>query len=354
MQKEWLKPLGFHEMTEVQKRVIPMLTTRQHLCVTSPTGTGKTHAFLVPLLTKVTPQKGLQALILAPTSVLSKQLSEMANAFFKAMKSPLQVKHLKSHSDKQGPQEIMIATPFQILDAVTHHHTMHLKQVELVIIDEADMMLDQGFIHDLEKLFSLLKDVQVGVFSATMHPQLMPLLKKSFQPLKIIDLNPQLLSESALKSRFVYMEKDRRIEGLLRLLNDIQPFFAIVFGSTKKEVDEIYNALTAVKKNVERLTGDLSQRERNQIITKARKYEIQYLVASDIAARGMDLPDVSHVINISLPKDPSYFIHRIGRTARIGKPGMAITFYDRDEKSYFDKLKPYGYGVDMTKKDVTA
>jgi len=354
MQKEWLNKLGFQAMTEVQKQVIPMLEGSSHLCVTSPTGTGKTHAFLVPLISKVTKGKGLQALILAPTSVLSKQLADMASHFFKAVGSSLEVKHLKSQTDKQGPQEIMVATPFQVLDAVTHHHVMHLKNVHTVIIDEADMMLDQGFIHDLEKLFSLIKDAQVGVFSATMHPQLMPLLKKSFQPLKVVDLNPKLLSESALKSRFLYMEKDRRIEGLLRLLNDIQPFFAIVFGSTKKEVEEIYQALKPLKKKVEMLSGDLTQRERNQIIKKARNYDIQYLVASDIAARGMDLPDVSHVINISLPKDPSYFIHRIGRTARIGKPGMAVTFYDRDEKPYFDKLKLYGFDVDITQKDVLS
>lgn len=354
MQKEWLHPLGFQKMTEVQKQVIPMLQARANLCVTSPTGTGKTHAFLVPLLSKVKPGKGLQALILAPTSVLSKQLSEMARDFFQAMESSLEIKHLKSHTDKQGSQEIMVATPFQVLDAVTHHHAMHLKTVRIVIIDEADMMLDQGFIHDLERLFSLIKDAQVGVFSATMHPQLLPLLKKSFSPLKIVDLNPTLLSESALKSRFIYMEKDRRHEGLLRLLDDIQPFFAIIFGSTKKEVDEIFQILKPLKKKVEKLSGDLNQRQRNQIIKKARLYDIQYLVASDIAARGMDLPDVSHVINLSLPRDPSYFIHRIGRTARIGKPGMAVTFYDRDEKPYFDKLKLYGFTVDLTKKDVKS
>lgn len=342
----WADACGFKEANLVQKRVMPVLYANKNVCVTAPTGTGKTHAFLVPLLEKVTPNQTLQALVLAPTSVLAKQLFNVAESITKALGLDVKVRHIHSHIDSLTDHEVIIATPFQIIDAVYKRHLFGLKTVQTIILDEADMMLDQGFIHDLELIFtSLNPKAQVGIFSATMHPTLVKLLNHSFQGLKMMDLNPELLSESALESRYFYVEKERRIKELPRVMKTIQPFFALVFGSSKKEVDAIYAALKPHYKDLAVLHGDKTPRERDQILKRARHFEFQILVASDLAARGIDLPDVSHVVNVSLPSDPSYFIHRIGRTARIGKPGIQMTLYEKDDLPFFEKLKPFGYSV---------
>lgn len=342
----WATKCGFKAPNSVQNKIIPILLSGKNVCLTSPTGTGKTHAFMIPLLEKIMPKKGLQAIILAPTSLLSKQLYNVATQIMKDIESDVTVRRLSKKASQETHHEIIIATPFQLIDAVFNQALFGLKSVDMVILDEADMMLDQGFIKDLEIIFSVLKDtVQIGVFSATMHPQLLPLLKKSFIPLKVIDMNQELLSLSTLDFRLKYVEKDRRLEALDHLFKEIQPFFALVFCSTKEETITVYQHLSKTFKNIGLMHGDLKVREREQLLKKASLNKIQILVASDIAARGLDLPDISHVINVSLPKDPSYFIHRIGRTARMGKKGTSITFYEAKEKPYFEKLKPYGFDI---------
>lgn len=342
----WAQKCGFDSPNQVQKLLIPILSSGKNVCFTSPTGTGKTHAFMVPLIEKIHHNKGLQAIILAPTSLLSKQLFNVALSILEHLESPLTVRRLSKKATRETGHEILIATPFQLIDAVFHQALFGLKHVTHIILDEADMMLDQGFIKDLEMIFSVLKPtVQIGVFSATMHPQLLPLLKKSFNPLKIIDMNPTLLSESHLDFKLKYVEKERRLEALDHLFKEIQPFFALVFCSTKEETMAVYKHLAKSFKDIGLMHGDLKVREREQLMKKARQHKIQILVASDIAARGLDLPDISHVINVSLPKDPSYFIHRIGRTARMGKNGTSITFYEARDKPYFEKLKTYGFDI---------
>ena len=342
----WAKQCGFKAPNQVQQLLIPILSSGKNVCLTSPTGTGKTHAFMVPLVSKVKPKRGLQAIILAPTSLLSKQLYNVASKILTDLDSPLTVRRLSKKASNETGHEILIATPFQLIDAVFQQALFGLKNVDTIILDEADMMLDQGFIIDLEMIFTVLKpSVQIGVFSATMHPALLPLLKKSFSPLKVIDMNPKMLSDSTLDFRLKYVEKDRRLEALDHLFKEIQPFFALVFCSTKEETILVYKHLAKSFKDIGLMHGDLKVREREQLLKKASNHKIQILVASDIAARGLDLPDISHVVNVSLPKDPSYFIHRIGRTARMGKNGVSITFYEAKEKPYFEKLKAYGFDI---------
>lgn len=344
----WVKACGFKEPNRVQKRVMPIVRSGKNVVVTSPTGTGKTHAFIIPLLEKIRPNDGLQAVILAPTSILSKQLFDVAESVIQALNLEIKIRHIHKKIDTASDHEIIIATPYQLIDAVFTRSLFGLKSVHTVILDEADMMLDQGFIHDLEMIFSALKDrTQVGIFSATMHPALRHLLDRSFPGIKTVDLNPEMLNDHALTSKYIYVEKPRRISELPRIMQQIQPFFALVFGSTKKEAEAIYQTLKPLYKDIALLHGDKPPRERAQILKKARQYEYQVLVASDLAARGIDLPDVSHVINVTLPSDPSYFIHRIGRTARIGKPGMQMTLYEKKDLPFFDKLKPYGYTVNL-------
>lgn len=345
---DWVKACGFKEANIVQKRVMPIFRSGKNLVVTSPTGTGKTHAFLVPLLEKVKATGKTQAIILAPTSILSKQLFTVTESVIKALNLSVNVRHIHKKIESASDHEIIIATPYQLIDAVFKQRLFGLKSVHTVVLDEADMMLDQGFIHDLELIFSALSpNAQVGIFSATMHPALRQLLDKSFQGIKTVDLNPEMLNDQALTSKYIYVEKARRIQELPRVMGQVQPFFALVFGSTKKETEAIYAALKPIYKDIALLHGDKPPREREQILKKARKFEYQILVASDLAARGIDLPDVSHVVNVSLPSDPSYFIHRIGRTARIGKPGMQMTLYEKNDLSFFEKLKPYGYSVTL-------
>ena len=346
--KNWIHACGFKEANLVQKRVMPTLESGKNVIVTSPTGTGKTHAFLIPLLAKTVPNKGLQAVILAPTSILSKQLYTVTESVIKALDLSVTVRHIHKKIDTESTHEIVIATPYQLIDAVFKQSLFGLKNVQTVILDEADMMLDQGFIHDLELIFTAVPErAQVGIFSATMHPALRRFLDRSFPGIKTLNLNPEMLNDQALTSKYVYVEKARRITELPRVMGGIQPFFALVFGSTKKEVDAIYQALKPHYKDIAILHGDVAPREREQLLKKARKYVYQVIVASDLAARGIDLPDVSHVVNVSLPTDPSYFIHRIGRTARVGKPGMQITLYEKADLEFFEKLKPYGYTVQL-------
>jgi len=342
----WAVKCGFKAPNHVQQTIIPILESGKNVCLTSPTGTGKTHAFMVPIIQKIRPKKGLQAIILAPTSILSKQLFNVTTQILNDLESPLEVRRLSKKAFNDTSHEIIIATPFQLIDAVFNQALFGLKTVDMIILDEADMMLDQGFINELETIFNVLKDsVQIGVFSATMHPALLPLLKKSFSPLKVIDLNPKMLELSTLDFRLKYVEKNRRLEALDHLFKEIQPFFALVFCSSKEETIAVYKHLSKDFKEIGLLHGDLKVREREQLLKKAHAHKIQILVASDIAARGLDLPDISHVVNVSLPKDPSYFIHRIGRTARMGKEGISITFYEASEKPYFEKLKPYGFDI---------
>lgn len=337
---------GFEEPSEIQRECIPLLLQPNTEVVgQAQTGTGKTAAFALPILETVDEEdKSVQALILAPTRELALQVSEEINSLkgerkinvtpiYGGASMEIQLKKLR-----RGVQ-IVVGTPGRILDHIKRG-TLDLSELEFMVLDEADEMLDMGFIEDIEEVLkSVPEERRMLMFSATIPPQIQKLASTFMK-------NPQIVrtqsSDSATpQADQIYFEVKEadKVEALTRIIDRDPDFYGVVFCRTKLQCDEIGHKLQARGYDAEALHGDLSQRERETILRKMKERVIRILVATDVAARGLDIQDLTHVINYSLPSDPEIYIHRVGRTGRAGKEGTAITFITPSEARRFSYIK---------------
>lgn len=324
--------MGFEESTPIQEKTIPLAMEGKDLIGQAQTGTGKTAAFGVPLIHKIKPTEDrILALIMCPTRELAIQVAEEISKLgrFKGIRSlPIYggqdiVKQIRAL--KKRPQ-IIIGTPGRLLDHI-NRKTIKLDDVETVILDEADEMLDMGFMEDIQSILKLVPENRhTMLFSATMPVNIQKLAQQFLRNPEHVSVIPKHVSAPLIEQAYIEVHEKQKFEALCRLLDLEAPDLAIIFGRTKRRVDELSEALQKRGYSAEGLHGDLSQNQRDTVMRKFRDGSIDVLVATDVAARGLDVSGVTHVVNFDLPQDPESYVHRIGRTGRAGKEGTAWTF----------------------------
>ncbi len=327
-----VKELGFEYMTPIQEQVIPLFMTGRDIIVQAQTGTGKTAAFGIPILQKIDPEnRNLQAVILCPTRELAMQAAEELRKFSKYMHGikvlPVyggqdivkQIKNLK------GGVQIVVGTPGRVMDHM-RRHTLRMDHVHTIVLDEADEMLNMGFREDIE---TILKDMpeerQTGLFSATMPKPILDITKTYQKDAAYIKMTPKEVTIPLIKQAYYQVRKQDKEEVLCRLIDYYAPKRALIFCNTKRMVDELTEHLKARGYEVEGLHGDLTQNQRDVVMNLFRSGRTGILIATDVAARGIDVSDVEAVYNYDVPEDIEYYVHRIGRTGRAGKTGRSFT-----------------------------
>lgn len=324
--------MGFEEATPIQEKAIPLAMEGRDLIGQAQTGTGKTAAFGLPLIHKIdVSEDRIVALIMCPTRELAIQVAEEISKLgrFKGIRSlPIYggqdiVKQIRAL--KKRPQ-IIIGTPGRLLDHI-NRKTIKLDDVQTVILDEADEMLDMGFMEDIQSILSLVPETRhTMLFSATMPPNIQKLAQQFLKNPEHVSVIPKQVSAPLIQQSYIEVQEKAKFDALCRLVDMEAPELAIIFGRTKRRVDELSEALQKRGYTAEGLHGDLSQNQRDNVMRKFRDGSIDILVATDVAARGLDVSGVTHVINFDLPQDPESYVHRIGRTGRAGKEGTSYTF----------------------------
>jgi ATP-dependent RNA helicase DeaD len=324
--------MGFEEATPIQERTIPLLMDGRDVIGQAQTGTGKTAAFGIPLVEKIEKGSGkVEGLVLTPTRELAVQVAEEINRIgqYKGIRAlPIyggqdikrQIKALGSK-----PQ-IIVGTPGRLMDHM-RRKTVRLQQVSMVVLDEADEMLNMGFIEDIETILDQVPDgAQTMLFSATMPKPIQRLAGKFMDSPELIRMEAKEATLPSTEQYYYEVQDRQKFDILCRLLDIQSPDLCIVFARTKRRVDEIFEALSKRGYLAEGIHSDLTQAKRNLVMRRFRERSIEILVATDVAARGLDIGGVSHVYNFDIPQDPESYVHRIGRTGRAGKEGVAVTF----------------------------
>lgn len=334
LSKETLKSIseiGFEEPTPIQVLAIPLLLNGLDVIGQAQTGTGKTAAFGIPIVEKCEKDKNPFAIILEPTRELAMQVALEINKIGKFKKIRVfpiyggtsierQIKVLKQGVD------IIVGTPGRVIDHI-NRGTLSLSGTKIVVLDEADEMLNMGFIEDIESILKTIPlDRQTLLFSATMPQPIMDIARKYMKRPEKVKVNTKDVIVPKIKQIFYEVREEDKINALSRLIDVEDPQLAIVFCHTKREVDDVSMRLAQMGYNAGALHGDFTQARREEVMSKFKKGKLDILVATDVAARGLDIQNVSHVINYNIPQNPESYIHRIGRTGRAGRSGMAITF----------------------------
>ncbi|MFZ7120327.1 MAG: DEAD/DEAH box helicase [Eubacteriaceae bacterium] len=330
--KRAVKDMGFEEMTPIQQLAIPEVMANKDIVGQAQTGTGKTAAFGIPILDKVNPEmKNTQALILCPTRELALQVSEEVSKLAK-YKHGIKVMPIyggqsidrQINSLKRGVQ-IVIGTPGRIIDHI-NRRTLKLSNLELLVLDEADEMLNMGFREEIEKIIESVKsERQTLLFSATMPKAILEIINKYQKDPKILKVLHKELTTPNVEQMYIEIKEKDKLEVLTRLIDVYNPKLSIVFCNTKKKVDEVTDNLQTRGYSVDKIHGDMKQSIRTNVIAKFRRSDIEILVATDVAARGLDIDDVEIVFNYDMPSHEEYYVHRIGRTGRAGRSGSAFT-----------------------------
>jgi len=348
---EALAELKFKEPTEVQDEVIPKVLNDENVIVKSKTGTGKTHAFLIPILNNVTSDKEVQSIIIVPTRELAFQIYEETQKITKFSKEFIDVRTYVGGTDRENEiarlqnsqPQIVIGTIGKIKDLAIDTNLLKIHTAKTVVVDEADMVFESSELVELDSIFARFSDdFQALAFSATIPHELVIFLNKYISKFEIVDLTDKNITHENITHIFIPTKNKNKHDLLVELLNIVTPYLALIFANTKVMVDEVAKNLGANGFKVGVLTGDLQPRQRKQILRRIRNGEFQYVVASDIASRGIDIIGVSHVINFELPNELEFFIHRSGRTGRLDLTGTSISFYDFDDDLYLNKLEAKG------------
>jgi len=324
--------MGFEEATPIQEQAVPVGLKGRDLIGQAHTGTGKTAAFGIPLVELLKLEREqIQGLVLTPTRELAVQVAEELNKIgqFKGIHTlPIyggqdinrQIRALKNRP------HIIVGTPGRLMDHI-RRRTIRLSQVGVVVLDEADEMLNMGFIEDIE---TILKEIpmerQTMLFSATMPEPIQTLARQFMKSPELIGIEARQVTVPNLEQSYIEIEEKQKFDVLCRLLDTQSPDRAIVFVRTRRRVDELFEALNKRGYSAEGLHGDMTQSKRDLVMRQFKEGTIDVLVATDVAARGLDITGVTHIYNFDIPQDPEGYVHRVGRTGRAGKAGAAITF----------------------------
>ncbi|MCO7135440.1 DEAD/DEAH box helicase [Ligilactobacillus salivarius] len=346
-----LDEINFKEPTEVQARLIPTILKGKSVVGQSQTGSGKTHTFLLPIFQNLNAQKDeVQAVITTPSRELAYQIYEAAKQLAKFSPEDIWIQNYVGGTDKQRQIEklkshqpqLVIGTPGRILDLV-RENALDIHNAHYLVVDEADMTLDLGFLKETDAIASTLpKDLQMLVFSATIPEKLRPFLRKyMYNPVIEVVANKHVISPT-IDNWLVSTKGRDRNKLIYDLLTMGEPYLALVFANTKERADELTNYLRSQGLKVAKVHGGIQPRQRKRIMREIQNLDYQFVVATDLAARGIDIEGVSHVINDDIPEDLEFFVHRVGRTGRNGMKGTAITLYEPSEEKLIDELESMG------------
>lgn len=349
-----IKRMGFEEATPIQASTIPVGLEGKDIIGQAQTGTGKTTAFGIPMIEKIDVKNpNVQALIIAPTRELAIQVSEELYRIGSDKRARVlsvyggQDIQRQIRAMKKNPH-IIVGTPGRLLDHIKRK-TLNLENVETLVLDEADEMLNMGFIEDIESILETVPSTrQTLLFSATMPDPIRRIANRFMTEPEVIKVKSKEVTVSNIEQYFTKVSEKEKFDTLSRLIDVQSPELAIVFGRTKRRVDELARALSIRGYLAEGIHGDLSQARRMTVLKKFKEGRIDILIATDVAARGLDISGVTHVYNFDIPQDPESYVHRIGRTGRAGKKGMSITFVTPREMGYLKIVEQ------TTKKKMTA
>ena len=326
-----VEELGFEHMTPIQEQAIPLFSSGKDVIGQAQTGTGKTAAFGIPILQKVSPDnRNLQAIILCPTRELAMQAADELRKFSKYMNG---IKVLPVYGGQDiGRQirnlkgvQIVVGTPGRVMDHM-RRHTLKLDKVHTVVLDEADEMLNMGFREDIETILKEVPDErQTGLFSATMPKPILDITKMYQKDAVFLKMTPKEITIPLIKQAYYQVHYKQKTEVICRLLDYYDPARSLIFCNTKRMVDELTEVLKGRGYAAEGLHGDLSQNQRDTVMNLFKNGHAAILIATDVAARGIDIDNVEAVFNYDVPEDIEYYVHRIGRTGRAGKTGRSFT-----------------------------
>lgn len=343
---ENLTKMGIKKPMPVQEQAIPALFAGKDVIARAQTGTGKTLAFLVPLAEKVDPQKTyVQALVIAPARELAQQIAvEMKKVL--GADSPIKVLAVTGGRDYEeqktkldGKSHVLIGTPGRLLDHISKGNT-DLGGVKYLVLDEVDEMLKQGFMEDAMKLISMTNpEHQTMLCSATLDEEIRKLGRKLTKNCALIDINPNEATVEKIKQIAIKTTDDFKQKAVASLIDRYNPYLMIVFCMSKERTKELGDWLGMQGYNVDVLHGEMSPAKRKTVMKAFRDARLQILVASDLAARGLDVEGVTHVVNYDIPHDVDWYVHRIGRTGRAGNDGVAVTLYTADEVKWLRNIE---------------
>jgi len=337
--------------TPIQAQTVPLACQGRDVIGIAQTGTGKTAAFALPILNHLfnkrrrSAQKSCRVLVLSPTRELSAQIADSFRAYGRHIR-PLDIAlaiggvpiNRQIRTLSRGV-EVLVATPGRLLDLV-HSRALRLEQIEVLVLDEADRMLDMGFIHDIKKIVAMLpKERQTLFFSATMPQQIVQLAGQMLRDPARVSVTPQATTAERVDQRVILTEKASKPALLAEVLKGENIDRVLVFTRTKHGADKVVRGLQKAGHAAEAIHGNKSQNQRERVLAAFRDGKLRTLIATDIAARGIDVDGVSHVVNYDLPNIPESYVHRIGRTARAGAEGVAISFCDHEERAYLRDIE---------------
>ena len=346
-----LKEIGFKEPTEVQARLIPLILKRRSVVGQSQTGSGKTHTFLLPIFQTIDPElTEVQAVITTPSRELAYQIYDAAKQIAKHSEKEILVHNYVGGTDKQRQIEklehrqpqIVIGTPGRVLDLMKSQ-ALDVHNASVLVVDEADMTLDLGFLKETDAIASAMpKELQMMVFSATIPQGLRPFLKKYMENPVVEEIPTETVINPNVDNWLMSTKGRDKNEMIYQLLTLGDPYLALIFANTRQRAEEITDYLQQQGLKVALIHGGLEPRARKRIMRQIHNLDYQYVVATDLAARGIDIDGVSLVINDDIPSDLEYFVHRVGRTGRANMKGTAITLYAPAEDEMIAKLEDRG------------
>ncbi|HFV2871006.1 TPA: DEAD/DEAH box helicase [Streptococcus agalactiae] len=346
-----LDELKFVDPTDVQAKLIPVVRSGRDLVGESKTGSGKTHTFLLPIFEKLDESSDdVQVVITAPSRELGTQIYQATKQIAEHSEQEIRVVNYVGGTDKLRQIEklkvsqphIVIGTPGRIYDLVKSGD-LAIHKAHTFVVDEADMTLDMGFLDTVDKIAgSLPKDVQILVFSATIPQKLQPFLKKYLTNPVMEKIKTATVIADTIDNWLLSTKGRDKNAQILELSKLMQPYLAMIFVNTKERADELHSYLSSNGLKVAKIHGGIAPRERKRIMNQVKNLEFEYIVATDLVARGIDIEGVSHVINDAIPQDLSFFVHRVGRTGRNGLSGTAITLYQPSDDSDIRELEKLG------------
>ena len=351
-----ISELGFVEPTPIQKEIIPLVLKGKSAIGQAHTGTGKTHSFLIPIVQRIVEEKQeVQAVITSPTRELAQQIFDALQQLIE--KTDIQAKLFIGGTDKQRSiaklktqPQIVVGTPGRIRDLV-QENALLVHTAPILVIDEADLAFDMGFIEDIDGFAGVMpENLEMYVFSATIPEKLKPFLKKYMDSPTHVHMNDKRPVAENIDFYLVPIRSKSRNTRLKEVIDSINPFLAVIFCNTRKNAESVAGYLAEQGIRVGQIHGDLSPRDRKKMMKQIRDLEFQYIVATDLAARGIDIQGISHVINYEIPEDLEFFIHRVGRTARAGNKGTAITLYAPEDEDALIRVEKMG--IPFEQKDV--
>ena len=353
--KKTLEDLKFEMPTKIQKEIIPLVYKHRDVIGISQTGTGKTHAFLIPIMDMIDVEADhVQAVITAPTRELASQIYEHAKLFVKN-NADIRVSLIIGGSDKQKAIDklsvqphIVIGTPGRIKDLSLDEQALQITTADIFVIDEADMTLEFGYLEDIDAVLGKMKEhLQMMVFSATIPQMLRPFLQKYMENPKLVEIDENLSTSRNVSHYLVPTKHRNRYQVLKDIMGIIDPYICLIFCNRRTEVEEISRQLREDGYKVGEIHGNLEPRERRQMMRRIKNMEYQYIVATDIAARGIDIGGASHIINMEFPSELDFYIHRSGRCGRGKYTGECYSMYDTTNQNIVQALEKKGVHFEM-------